>query len=841
MLKVKNQKIIRKISTRSLLANKKKNLIAVMAIMLTCILFTAVFCIGGSIMKSTQESTFRQVGGTTMASLKCAVQKDYDILEKDPAVKDLCRNIQVGRADNKELSKVNMEINYADDLYAKMSFNYPETGAMPSERLEIATSSIVLEAMGIPLEIGQKVPLEVNVDGKVYKEEFTLCGFWEGDPVAMAQECWVSRQFADEVAPEPSIPFAENQYNYAGYSNINFNFAHSWDIEGQLIKLLERNGYDLNQVSYGVNWAYTTSKIDAQSIALVAGVLIIIMLSGYLIIYNVFYINVTGEIHEYGLLKTIGTTAKQLKQLVRRQAVLLSLVGIPMGMILGTLLAKILFPIILDTFLTYEMVFSINPIIYMASIIFTFVTVLVSCRKPCRLASKVSPIEALRYTENFTVKKKVKKSRRVSTFTMAVENVKRSRKKVFVVVLSLSMSMILVNSIYNMVHSFDMEAYISNSITGDFQVTHSTVMNLGSSVKIYDGISQEELAMFRELDGVESVAAVYADYVFSLLDEEGKRRVEEFVNSHERMKNDSWLMEELENGVKKEGYLYANVYGIDMNAFETLSIYGKDISWEEFNSGSYCLLYEEEDNEENWMFGEGDKITLQTDDGAVKEYEVLAVAKIPYSLTTRSYPALGISPILPEGEYLEHSSKTGVMNISLRVFDDKEAEVESFLSSYTENGKDELVHVSRQTYVDQFEDFVSMFWIVGGALSFILALIGILNFINAIVTGILTRKQEFAMMEAVGMTRKQLRAMLVFEGLLYAGLTIGFSLTVGNIICGFLVNMAAGMFWFFKYSYVIWPVLVCAPVLVALAALIPYGAYGQMSKDSIVERLKLIE
>lgn len=134
-----------------------------------------------------------------------------------------------------------------------------------------------------------------------------------------------------------------------------------------------------------------------------------------------------------------------------------------------------------------------------------------------------------------------------------------------------------------------------------------------------------------------------------------------------------------------------------------------------------------------------------------------------------------------------------------------------------------------------------MFWIVGGALSFILALIGILNFINAIVTGILTRKQEFAMMEAVGMTRKQLRAMLVFEGLLYAGLTIGFSLTVGNIICGFLVNMAAGMFWFFKYSYVIWPVLVCAPALVALAALIPYGAYGQMSKDSIVERLKLIE
>ena len=143
--------------------------------------------------------------------------------------------------------------------------------------------------------------------------------------------------------------------------------------------------------------------------------------------------------------------------------------------------------------------------------------------------------------------------------------------------------------------------------------------------------------------------------------------------------------------------------------------------------------------------------------------------------------------------------------------------------------------------MDEFEGFVSMFWIVGGALSFILALIGILNFINAVVTSILSRKQEFAMMEAVGMTRRQLRAMLVYEGLIYAGLTFGFSLTLGNVLCGVLVNMAAGMFWFFKYSFVIWPVLVCVPVLAALAALIPYGAYGQMSKDSVVERLKMIE
>lgn len=841
MLKVKNQKVIRKISTRSLLANKKKNLIAVLAILLTCIMFTAVFSIGGSMIESMQESTFRQVGGRQMAGVKYGLQEDYDILSKDPAVKGLCKNIIVGRPDNSELDKLNVEINYADDLYAKMSFSYPKNGTMPKERLDIAASSIVLEEMGIPLEIGQKVPLSVNVDGKVYEEEFILCGFWEGDPVAMAQECWVSKEFADEAAPAPSVPFTENGYRYGGYYNINFDFANSWDIEGQMLELLERNGFDPDKVVYGINWAYTTSDMDLESIVMVVGLLIIIMSSGYLIIYNVFYIHVTGEIHQYGLLKTIGTTGKQLRKLVRRQAMLLSLVGIPVGMLLGTMLSKALLPVIMGNFLTYKVVFSISPFIYIASAAFTFITVLLSCRKPGRLASRVSPIEALRYTERSTVKKKAKKSRRVSALTMAVENVKRSKKKVFIVVLSLSMSMLLVNCIYNIVHGFDMETYLSHAITGDYQVTHGSVMNMAATVKVYDGISQEELGMLKELGGVESVSAVYAGYGTALLDDEGKQKVVDYVNRHEVMKNDPWLMEELEGSIKTEGNLRADVYGIDKNAFEHLKIYGKSISWEEFNNGSYCLLYEGSINEEEWMFGAGDKIRLERDDGAIKEYEVLGVSDIPYSLTTRSFPVLGISPILPEEEYLAHTVRPGAMNVSLAVRDDKEAEIESFLSSYTENENDELVYVSRQTYVDEFESFISMFWIVGGALSFILALIGILNFINAIVTGILARKQEFAMMEAVGMTRKQLCSMLVFEGLLYAGLTFLFSMTLGNGICALLVNAAANMLWFLKYSFEIWPILICTPVLMALAALIPYGAYGQMSKDSVVERLKLAE
>ena len=194
MYKVKNQKVIRRLSTKTLLANKKKNLVAVMAIMLTCILFTAVFSIGGSMLKSSEESTMRQVGGSQMAGLKYARWEDYDILSKDSAVRDINAAIIVGRAANDELSDLNTEVNYADDLYAKGSFCEPETGRMPEKRDEIAASSLVLKQLGVPCELGARVPLQIDVEGKVTEENLTLVGFCEGDPVTMAQECWNSRE-----------------------------------------------------------------------------------------------------------------------------------------------------------------------------------------------------------------------------------------------------------------------------------------------------------------------------------------------------------------------------------------------------------------------------------------------------------------------------------------------------------------------------------------------------------------------------------------------------------------------------------------------------------------------
>ena len=104
-------------------------------------------------------------------------------------------------------------------------------------------------------------------------------------------------------------------------------------------------GEDVNE---GVNWAYASSEVDFTTIAMLAGILLLIVFSGYMIIYNIFYISVSKDIRFYGLLKTIGTTNRQLKKLVRRQALILGLIGTPIGLILGYVVSVFVTPVVMS-------------------------------------------------------------------------------------------------------------------------------------------------------------------------------------------------------------------------------------------------------------------------------------------------------------------------------------------------------------------------------------------------------------------------------------------------------------------------------------------------------------
>ncbi|MBQ2799988.1 MAG: ABC transporter permease [Lachnospiraceae bacterium] len=849
MQKVQNRKVISRLSARIVSARGKKNLVTILAIMLTTVLFTALFTIGGSMMESIQESTMRQVGGSSMAGVKFVLPKDYEKLSKDSKVKNPSYRIIVGTAENEELLKLSTEVNYAEDENAKEMFSYPEEGSMPRERNEIATSTLVLDALGIPHTLGEKVALKISIDGKQITEDFILSGFWKGDGIAMAQQCWVSREFCDEVAPTPETSFYEQlDTKYAGYWMMDFDYSNSWDIQDKTTALLERNGYDINRIAYGVNWAYTTSDVDGGAIIFIVVLLGLILASGYLIIYNIFSLNVAGDIKSYGLLKTIGTTEVQLKKLVRRQAFFLSAIGIPIGLVTGVLLGKCLFPVIVRNFELGEIVtFSINPLVFLGAAAFSFLTVWISCNKPCKLAARVSPIEAVRYTEKTTYSKvKERKVRKVTAFSFAWANMGRNRKKVAIVVASLSLSMILMNSVYTMIQGFDMDKYVSNFIVGDAIVADATILNMGSQVYSNNEITPEVQEELKGIEGIESVHNVYFAEIGITISENAQRNLVQFVEENPQYFSDSYG-ENMLTMVKERNIPWNSVYGVDSWGMEQLEGYKGELDWEKFKTGNYCLVnsygavHGMEEPLDGMFSDVGDKLSIELLDGSVKEYEVLAIASIPYAMSSRFMTNLGIEVILPEQEFQTFVNPKGAMLSVLTREKDNAVSIDKCLENYTNQVRTNLDAVTKATYEEEFKDFVNTFWIVGGGLSLVLALIGILNFVNAVVTGILARKQELAMMEAVGMTGKQMKSMLAWEGTLYAVFTMAVSMVAVVPVNNLVLKLVVDGMWYFTNHFTIVPIILCMPVLLLAASIIPVIAYQNMKRESVVERLRETE
>ena len=207
----------------------------------------------------------------------------------------------------------------------------------------------------------------------------------------------------------------------------------------------------LSDVSLCPNMAYdaTMNQNIIREIIPMAICMVLVFASGYLIIYNIFQISVASDIRFYGRLKTLGTTKKQLKKMIYGQANRLSLIGIPVGLLIGYLLGAVLVPVMI-TGVTGETKTAVNPYIFVGAALFAYLTVLISCMKPAKIAGKVSPMGALRYTDTGTAsKRKIKKSAvGASIPTMALANLGRNKKRTITVICSLTLGLVMLSCIY---------------------------------------------------------------------------------------------------------------------------------------------------------------------------------------------------------------------------------------------------------------------------------------------------------------------------------------------------------------------------------------------------------
>lgn len=834
MRKVKNKKVIQNLAKKSFGANKTRNRIAILAVALTTLLFTTIFILGIGTMEIFQRQTMRQSGDDSHGVMKNLTREQYEKLKDHPLIKEEAACIYVAdEVKNPELLKRHVEAWYYPEYHYKHCFVEIIDGKAPKKADEILLDEMSMQLLGMKPKAGQKVTLDMqirNTDEKSVQRTFTVSGVMKADPAMNVGFALVSKAYLKEHAEELTYQY-DVTGSMTGAIRMDVNFANSRGIQKKLNQVVTDSGYSVEDghkdtISTNANWAYLSegTENDPMTMGAVAAGLLLILLTGYLIIYNIFRISVIRDIRYYGLLKTVGTTGRQVKRILRRQALWMACMGIPSGMILGFFVGKALVPKLIEQ-TTYEdgaVAVSANPLIFIGAALFSFVTVLISIRKPAKIAARVSPVEAVRYTEGAEIgalrkgkNKSGQDKQKKSTdggkiWKMAWSNLARSKGRTVVVILSLSLAIILLNSVFTVTSSFDMDTYLKHFVTTDYQIANAKCFGLDHYYGADEGevqtekLSESFIPECEAQDGFEAGGRIYSSTRFGLEASSWKapKDIPHDGNGY------YWTFGSMKQyyDVDEKGAYSSDtvVYGLEDFPLEQIEVY----------EGEKDLKVIKE--------------KLASGKSVIKENYYALTNR--YSIMFCYYTTADI--------FKEMESEDFLMSYLMNVEDQKEKSYGQFVENYTTTTEPLMDYESKQKYIDEFAGMKNLFILVGGTLSIVIGLIGILNFINSVLTNVVTRRKEFAMMEAIGMTKKQLLRMLILEGLYYAGITILAVLVFGSLFSFTVVRVLSGGIWFMKYRFVIWPMLAACPFLILFGIVVPYLAYAPQRKNSLVEEIR---
>ena len=347
-------------------------------------------------------------------------------------------------------------------------------------------------------------------------------------------------------------------------------------------------------------------------------------------------------------------------------------------------------------------------------------------------------------------------------------------------------------------------------------------------------------------DGVEGIGNLYLtteahefspevwkeieDYFYS--DEIVKMQIESFYADECYSVND--YLKELHNKRTIDG----NTYGMgELAAAKLEDVQTMDgtttVDWDKFNSGSYVLA-------ERWQYASdgflnivspGDKVQIEG-----REYTVYALVDIPMIIEYPVYNPIECNFILPENEYLSIYGKQDPMRTLVDVEDSKEASFEEWIRANTQGTS--LSYTSKQSVIEDNKSFGQLFATAGILVAVILGIIGVMNFGNTIIASIISRSHELAMLEAVGMTDKQQKRILLKEGFRYFAYTSILTVIISSILNVTAVKLFVNNLPMFAWHFSLTSLAVCLPVILVVVLIIPVAAYGRLSRKGLVERLR---
>lgn len=697
-------------------------------------------------------------------------------------------------------------------------------GEMPESADEAVLADAYCRLAGVEAKPGEQVSV-TWLDGTT--ETYTISGIYHAEEHQPYYNVILSETYAREGSQLKDIPWQAVVCLADAEKMTQDEFENVADTFGEKFGVARRN--------VNLNGTFQRSlpggEQQMQEMLTIAGVGIGILLVSVLVIYSVFYLSVVGRIRQFGQLRTIGMTRKQIRKMVRTEGMLLSVRGIPIGLVIGGAVSYFIRP---DGW-SWTNVLLISAVVTAADL----VTVLLSIRRPAKIAASISPVEAVKYTgyEPGGLKKnkagsrgegakgrrnaqsRRKKVRRITPSGLAFMSTSRNKKKTALTMASLGIGGVLYMLAAFWVSSTDQESYARTGeySYGEFLITYSynvvqTTEHGQTQLQAEHPMDENLIGAVREIDGVEQIStAETLSAAWESNGDNGTVNVRPFFREREESLRE----------MNHEGEI----------SYEDLEQNGGIICTD--GGGVWRDVY-------GWDIQAGDEVTLTWYDGYEMQERTFEVKGVidghDYTGKLRDNST---SFILPDTVLSDMVGGIDLTNtVVIKVDREKERQVEDELNLMMEDYPYLSLGTLREEMLQVESMFNLLFSVLVGLSVFIIGF-ALINLINTLITNILTRDHEFAMLQSVGMTRKQLSGMLRMEALILAGgnllITLVIGTSAGYAMIGILRYFGAEYMhfvfpgWFFA-GYAVFIVLV--PVLITEYMV------RRFSRQTLVERLR---
>lgn len=805
---------------------KSKNILIGIAIILTTLLLFVIPSIGKDMVEvnfavinkiyPTWHALYRNVDESTV--MKLAAHHDVKTygLRSDAGY----MNLEDATVSMMYMDRTGMEL-YKVKL---------KEGQLPQKENDIVVSKGILEALGQNGKIGDTITVPYQIlkdDGLDYTKEkdFRICGFLADNESSKEQKQYTS--LVSEAFLKAEIPVEQVKYRFL--LQVNGQKGNTTADYTETIQNIARQ-FGISEDDMNINKEYLAANyVDPATIPVIVGIMLIVVLAGIITIYSVYYVSMNQRVREFGKLKAIGATKRQLRQIVLREGMGVALFAIPIGLLIGTVAVKVVLLQFVEhakdsnVLITeaYKVVAKGEVQlyywwIYLLAIAVTLCTVYLSLMKPMRMAAKVSEIEAMRYQGG---SKRQKSSRKGYQFLnigrLTKRNLAENKKKSTITIVSMAVTGIFVMMVATVLSCANPMESAKSSIVGQYEI--SPIVESGNKehpeyewaeVQKNNPLNEGLKQQIEELDGVERVD------VFTALKVSGGPFEEkigtEFINGVPEE-----YAEELKKGIT-EG----------------------NVTYEELKSGDKVIL---DRALLHWYpdIKVGDKLKLNIHDGDntfQKEIEVAAIGEYGTGLT--NYNCLIMAK--------EGAEKLTINNSSsyFQVIADKDYDeaLEASLQAIVD-GSGRLQMRTWKNEYDTWENAIQMTRGACYAFIIILATISIMNLINTMINSVHVRKKELGMMQAIGMSDRQLMKMLQLEGIFYTVGTLIISIGVGSLAGYplFLYAKRTGMFDISTYHYPVTAAIIIILTLFVIQMLLVIFIAKSVRKDSLIERIRFSE